>query len=198
MVQTKFIMPSWEEVCSLAFELSQKVRRGFSPDTVIGVVRGGLVPARLLADSLEVSTMLTVGVSFYKDIAQREKQPRITQALPFHMSGEHLLVVDDVADTGKSLELVLSELKKAKRDARTATLYKKPWVEFNPDFYVRQTDAWIIFPWERMETVRKIAGHTLSPGKSLKDIEDQLVSHGMELSIAQSLVKHVARERTLS
>ena len=194
MVQTKFIMPSWDEVCSLAFDLSEKVRSAFSPDVVVGIARGGLVPARLLVDLLGVSTMLTVGVAFYKDIARREKQPRITQALPFHIAGRHLLVVDDVVDTGKSLELIVGELKKAQHEVRTATLYRKPWAEFNPDFYSKETDAWIIFPWERMETLRKIAGSALSSGKTLKDVEDQLVSAGMESSLAQSLVKQVARE----
>ena len=194
MVQNKFVMPSWDEVYSLASDLSEKVRRGFSPDVVVGIARGGLVPARLLADLLGVSSMLTVGVAFYKDIARRERQPKITQALPSHIAGKHLLVVDDVADTGKSLELVVGELKMAQRDVRTATLYWKPWAEFNPDFYAKETDAWIIFPWERMETLRKIAGSALVSGKSLKDVEDKLVSAGMESSLAQSLAKQVARE----
>jgi len=191
MAQTRFIMPSWDEVCSLVCDLSERVHKEFTPDVIVGISRGGLIPSRLLADLLGVSTLLTVGVAFYKDIARRENQPRITQALPSHITGQHLLVVDDVADTGKSLELIVGELKKVQHDIRTATLYRKPWVQFKPDFYAKETDSWIIFPWERMETLRKIVGGAPSSSKNSKEVEDQLVSAGIERSVAQNLVREV-------
>ena len=187
-------MPSWDEVCNLADELAEQIRKKFAPDVILGVARGGLIPARLISDFLNVPTLLTVGVAFYTDIGRTGKQPRITQPLPSHITGKHILVVDDVADTGRSLEVVVAELKKDQLDLRTATLYQKPWVEFKPDFYAKETDAWIVFPWEHRETVRKIVGRVASACKDLKEVEDQLVSAGMKRPLAHSLVKHAAEE----
>jgi len=190
----RFIIPSWDEVCNLATSLAEQIRGRFAPDVIVGVARGGLIPARLMSDFLNVSTLLTVGVAFYADIDKRGKEPRITQALPSHITGKNLLVVDDVADTGRSLEVVVAELRKHQLDIRTATLYRKPWVEFKPDFYAKETDAWIVFPWERRETVRKIAGRVAGAGKNFQEVEDQLVSAGMKRPLAHDLVKAIARE----
>ncbi len=190
----RFVMPSWHDVCRQAKVLAGRIRRSFFPEVILGVARGGLIPARLMADFLDVSTLLTVGVAFYADIGRTEKQPRITQALPSGTLGRRVLVVDDVADTGKSLEAVVTELRKHDLDIRTATLYRKPWAEFNPDFFAEETDAWIIFPWEHRETARKIIHGIVSEGKSLKEAEEQLVSAGMGRRRAHRLVRQVTEE----
>jgi len=60
--------------------------------------------------------------------------------------GEKILVVDDLVDTGKTLKEFRSEMNLA--DFVSAVLYKKPWTKYEPDFYIVETDKWIVFPYE--------------------------------------------------
>ncbi|MEM2094257.1 MAG: phosphoribosyltransferase family protein [Candidatus Bathyarchaeia archaeon] len=190
----RFVTPSWHNIYILSSQLAKRVRSEFRPDVLLGVARGGLVPARLLSDMLDVPTLFTVGVSFYKDFYKTEKLPRITQALPSSFAGRYVLVVDDVVDTGESLCVVMDELKKHELFAKTATLYKKPWSKFTPDFFVVETDAWVVFPWEHRETMRKIVLKATSDGKGLKEVEEELVSAGMKRRLVHRLVTSIAGE----
>lgn len=73
------------------------------------------------------------------------------------MQGLRVLLVDDVADTGKTLAAATSYISMhGPEEVKTATLYLKPWSMLQPDYYGEVTDAWIIFPWERMEAVREL------------------------------------------
>ena len=61
--------------------------------------------------------------------------------------GARVLVVDDVADSGKTLELVLDFCRGHVAEARSAVLYQKPTSLLEPDFVWRHTVRWIDFPW---------------------------------------------------
>ena len=63
------------------------------------------------------------------------------------IAGKRLLVVDDVADSGRTLALVLELLRETGADARSAVLYAKSASVIAPDFAWRRTDRWIVFPW---------------------------------------------------
>ena len=65
--------------------------------------------------------------------------------------GSRLLVVDDVFDTGRTAEAVVGRLAACKADLRVATVYWKPaanLTKMKPDYYVRATDEWVVFPHE--------------------------------------------------
>jgi hypoxanthine phosphoribosyltransferase len=74
------------------------------------------------------------------------------------LGGRDVLLVDDVADTGSTLETAVEKILKPRnpRTVRTATLLIKPWSKSKPDYTAASTDAWVVFPWERMETVRAV------------------------------------------
>jgi uncharacterized protein len=132
--------------------------KAFRPDMIVGLSRGGLVPARVLADIMAVHDIGILGVSFYKGMGMTADFPRITQELTEDLKGKRILIVDDVADTGRSLLVAKDYLeRKGASEIRVATLHFKPTSEFKPDFFVETTTAWIAYPWEKNEIDRELA-----------------------------------------
>lgn len=139
---------SWSQVQSLCEQLAEKVRH-YAPQVLVGISRGGLVPVRLVSDVLNNHTVATIRIEFYKSMEQTTDFPRVTQSLSLDVRGLRVLIVDDVADTGRSL-LVAKEL--ARRgmasDVKVATLHYKPRSLIKPDFYINETNKWLVYPWE--------------------------------------------------
>lgn len=137
---------SWDETDKLLASLAKKIKSSFKPDFVVGVARGGLVPAVRLSHMLGDKDLRVMQVKYYKD-RKRLKKP----SLLFDIKAikGNVLVVDDVADTGNSLKFVLDHVKKkCKGDVKFATIACKPSSRAKPDFFVFETEKWIIFPWE--------------------------------------------------
>ncbi|AEM39615.1 phosphoribosyltransferase [Pyrolobus fumarii 1A] len=169
--QLRFITPSWSEIEELCMEIAEDVLRdGYKPDIVVGVLRGGIIPAKIVADYIGVKRIATVEVKFYAGIGATREEPVITQPLIENVRGQRILLVDDVADTGKTLAHVASFLNYyGPSEVRTATVYVKPWSMVKPDYYGEETDAWIIFPWERLEMLTELVEHH---GFSLEDASE--------------------------
>jgi len=155
----EYLRLSWEEIEDMCRELAQKIKtKGFERSLFIGLSRGGLVPLRLISDYLGIEEVHVVGVKFYEKVGRTRAEPKITHEVQFGISGRDVLVIDDIADTGGSIISVVEHLKErgAKRIA-VATLMKKPHSRITPDLFVRESQAWVIFPWEVQETARDIA-----------------------------------------
>ncbi|NPA05582.1 MAG: phosphoribosyltransferase [Crenarchaeota archaeon] len=155
---TKFLRVSWEDVEEACLKISEAIiESGLRIDVIVGVLRGGWIPARLLSDYLGVDVMGALEVKFYRGIGETGERPTITQPLILDIRDKNILVVDDVADTGKTLNVAVSFLSLyGPRRIATATLYLKPWSIVRPDFYAYKTDAWIIFPWDKAETYEEL------------------------------------------
>jgi hypoxanthine phosphoribosyltransferase len=165
---------------NVLLSLTRKIiRSGFVPDVIIGVSRGGWVPARVLCDLLSTPVLANVGVEFYVGVGvMKGRQPRLTQQLSAAVSGNRVLIVDDVADTGKSLQLVKEHvIKEGALEVRTVTMYMKPWSIVEPSYHGKKTSCWIVFPWETKETILSVAtGSKWEKGKELNDIEHARLS----------------------
>jgi len=123
----------------------------------VGISRGGLVPARILSDILGVRELFTVRVSFYTAVGKAAAAPRIVQPLAERLDGKRVLLVDDVSDTGESLIAAKGHLRDmGAGEVRVATLHFKPHSRLKPDFFVAETDAWPVYPWERHESERDL------------------------------------------
>ncbi|WP_125774274.1 phosphoribosyltransferase [Antribacter gilvus] len=141
---------TWEIFPVAVRELAvQVVSSGFVPDVVVAVARGGLVPGGAMAYALGTKGVGTLNIEFYTDIGQTLDDPRVLPPLmdTSELPGAKVLVVDDVADSGRTLALVMDMLEKHGADARSAVLYTKPRTIIQPDFSWRDTDLWITFPW---------------------------------------------------
>ena len=152
-----FKAPTWDYIESLTVKLYRLVRNdGYSPDIIAGISRGGLVPARIVSDlflcEFEKPTLAIMQIGFYSGVGKTDKEPIIYQDLPGHIHGKKILLIDDVADSGVSLDFAMKYLNMKKPlEVRIGTLYYKPWSTVKPHYCVEDTESWIIFPHERYE-----------------------------------------------
>ena len=153
---------SWEDVERASDAVASMIDSdGWRPDVVVGILRGGIVPARLIADRLGVEDLAVVEVKLYRGVGVRREKPYIRQPLVVDVLDKKVLVVDDVSDTGLTLQVAVNAISMhGPTSIRTAALYVKPWTKFVPDYYAAQTDKWVVFPWEKEETRRELSGRT--------------------------------------
>ncbi len=166
---TKFQPISWREVEEGCAYIAENILRDrVKIDAIIGVLRGGWIPARLLSDYLGVHEMGALEIKFYKGVGETAEKPVVTQPLIIDVRDKNILIVDDVSDTGKTLNVAVNFLSLyGPRKILTATLYFKPWSMYRPDYYAYETDAWIIFPWDKAETVEELI---VKKGMSLEEV----------------------------
>lgn len=137
---------TWSRTDALIVKLSKMIRKNFSPDFVVGVARGGLVPAIRLSHLLD-SEFRVVQIRHYSANG-RLKKPKLISGTG-RLRGR-VLVVDDVADTGKTLNFACRYVRRrGSKVVKTATLGCKPHAEFIPDYFVFESARWMVFPWER-------------------------------------------------
>ena len=108
----KCVQYSWQEVYELCRELARKIKNsGFKPDAIVAVARGGWVPARILADFLLIRELYSVKAEHWGIVATVTGKAKITQPLTVDLTGKSVLVVDDVADTGETVEIVAQHVR---------------------------------------------------------------------------------------
>ncbi|MFT4041807.1 MAG: phosphoribosyltransferase [Gordonia sp. (in: high G+C Gram-positive bacteria)] len=143
---------TWELNGIACRELARKIADdGFVPDIILGIARGGLIPAGAIAYALDCKLMISLNVEFYTGVGETLSEPVMLPSL-LESSGLHdqkVLVVDDVADSGKTLRLVDDYCEQQGRvaEVRNAVLYQKPHTITTPDYSWKTTDKWINFPW---------------------------------------------------
>jgi len=178
----KYEVPSWDKIYDLCLKVADQIKHsGYKPDLIVAVSRGGWIPGRVLSDLLENPNIATIKVEYYKDIYKTRSKPEITQPLTVDISGKLILLVDDIADSGHSLKLVKEHLfERGAADVKICALYRKPWSIVAPDFNARTTDAWVCFPHEIFETMRKVYSKSKKQGKTKKEIEQKLLHMGIK------------------
>ena len=141
----------------------QILESGFRPHFIVGIWRGGApvgIAVQELLDFFGIATdHIAIRTSFYRGIEQRDSQIRV-HGLQYVIDNvdadEGLLIVDDVYDTGLSIQAVIENLRfRARRnmpqEIRIATAYFKPANNRTnrvPDYYIHETDRWLVFPHE--------------------------------------------------
>ena len=191
-----FEVPSWDEIYKMLLTLADTIRKdSFLPDLIVGVSRGGWPPARVMSDLLGNVDLANIRVEFYRGVAETRDEPVITQPLSMSVEGRKVLIIDDVADTGRSLKLVREHIKKRKASViKIATIYYKPWSIITPDYYVRVTRRWVVFPWERKETVRNLIEKCKKNGIPIDEVKRKLIEGGMDGNLIDRFIREVLEE----
>jgi hypothetical protein len=190
----EFEVLTWNRMYNVLLSLARKIlRSGFVPDVIVGVSRGGWIPARVLCDLLSAPVLANIGVEFYIGINKAKRQPRLTQPLSASVSGKKVLLVDEVADTGESLKLAKEQvIKEGAKKVRTVTMYTKPWSTIEPDYQGKETSCWIVFPWETKETIQSVTRD--SKWKKRKELDD--LQHGrLSARQAQRFLNKILAEK---
>lgn len=147
---------TWERFGVASRQLAQQIAdSGFVAEIVVAIARGGLLPAGALAYALGTKAAGTLNVEFYSDIEETLPDPVVLEPMldTDAIRGKKLLVVDDVADSGRTLALVMDLMRQHGADARSAVLFTKPRSIESPDYSWRETDLWITFPWSAQPPV---------------------------------------------
>jgi uncharacterized protein len=148
---------TWTEFGHASRALAQQVAdSGFEPDLVLAIARGGLTVAGALAYALSVKNCFTMNVEFYTGVDERIEVPVMLPPMLdlVDIAGLKVLVADDVADTGMTLQLVHKVIDDQVGEARSAVLYQKPRSVIDCEYVFRRTDRWINFPWSTEPPVR--------------------------------------------
>ena len=156
-LQQKEIL-TWEGFGVASRELAQTIADyGYEPEIIIAVARGGLVAAGALSYALGVKLSDAINVEFYTDVHTTLPDPILLEPMldVASISGRKLLVVDDVADSGRTMKLVLEILREQGAEVRSAVLYEKSVSVVKPDYTWRHTDEWIVLPWSAEPPVTK-------------------------------------------
>lgn len=147
---------SWEAFGSAARELAQiVVNDGFFPTSLLAITRGGLAVGGAMSYALGVKNCCVINVEYYTGVDERLEVPIILPPalLIDDLRDARLLVVDDVADTGGTLQLVAETIRPHVAELRTAVLYEKPRSRVRCEYVWRRTDCWIEFPWASLPAV---------------------------------------------
>ncbi len=192
----EFEVPTWSQIYNMLLNLAGKIRKaGFKPDIIVGVSRGGWAPARVLSDLLDNPNLANVRAEFYLGVAETKGEPTLTQPVSTAVAGKKVLVVDEVADTGKSLKLVKEHIiEQGATEVEIATVYYKPWSIVKPDYYEKETRCWVVFPWEIKETVRKIVKRCREKGKTIEEETSKLAKAGISAELIQRFLKEILEE----
>ena len=142
---------SWDQIHRDSRALAWRLdKRGPGTDgawkAVVAITRGGMAPAMIVARELDIRTVDTISVKSYNHQAQSEPVVIKSPDMEIMGDGTGVLIVDDLVDTGKTLELVRKLLPKA----HFATVYAKPKGELMVDTFITgvSQDTWIFFPWD--------------------------------------------------
>ncbi|MBO3664863.1 phosphoribosyltransferase [Microbacterium stercoris] len=147
---------SWDGFGDATRDLARRILDdGFVPEVVVAIARGGLLPAGAIAYGLGAKNCGALNVEFYTGIgtvldAPEVLPPELDMA---YLGGRRVLLVDDVADSGRTLALAVDLLKNQGADVRSVTIYTKPTTIIEPDYAWKATDLWIDFPWSWKGTV---------------------------------------------
>lgn len=183
-----YIAPGWDQLGHLSFKLAKQIlQTNHKYDRIIVIAKGGLTWSRVLADYLMIPEIETIRVKLYRGIGKTFKKPQILQDIKANIEGERVLLFDDVADSGQTLNFVENLLKKqGAKSIDTAALFYKPSSKTIPDFFDHQTDAWIVFPHELREFIEETATEWLEKGLTKK----QVISRFLRLDLPEDQIKY--------
>ncbi len=146
---------SWDQLHrdarALAWRLDGKGPDGGDWRAVVAITRGGMAPAMIVARELDIRMVDTISVKSYHSGGGKADQRREAEVLKspdmeIVGDGTGVLIVDDLVDTGKTLEVVRALMP----NAHVATVYAKPLGREQVHTFITEVsqDTWIFFPWD--------------------------------------------------
>lgn len=143
---------TWQRINDLTCNLVQQLNAE-DYDAILAITRGGMIPACLISERLDIRNVLTAAVMFYTGEGKTMAEPHFFQfpSDPL-LLGKRILIVDDVWDSGKTAVAVRQRVEEAGGEPKVAVIHYKPqsskFPDSRPDFVALETEAWIVYPWE--------------------------------------------------
>jgi len=144
----EFLELTWEMFGELCRALALRVGREYRPEVVVGIARAGVIPGAILASLLRVD-FYSMKISRREGAEQVRERPAILSAAPPECRGKRVVIMDEIATSGETLRMGLAAVRDVgASEIRTATTFVRPQ-GYRPDYYALETDATLIFPWDR-------------------------------------------------
>jgi hypoxanthine phosphoribosyltransferase len=180
----------WNQLQRTAESVTRDViNSDFSPTAVVGVARGGWIPARCVADFLEIDNLTSIKIDHYQGTKEKQNAEIQFNTRLDAIQGEKVLVVDDIVDTGKTLSEAIKDIQDSGAEkTKSCTLHSLPKSDIKPDFVGKRFEDfyWIIYPWNITEDFNEIIRNVLKDTDG-KVNEDELIYRlGMYHSIQAS------------
>lgn len=198
MDKFKCVIPDWEEITEISRTTTDNIKESdFHPDVIVAIARGGLVPGRLFADFLHVKDVYSIKADHWGLTATKDGKAKLTYELNLDLTGKKVLVVDDITDTGQSMELAKTHIEEKNPDVvKTATLFHLTNSKYIPDFFGLEREwAWIIFLWNYREDMVNIINKINSEGDvPFEDLKKELKNnYEVELDIDEikDIMSHI-------
>ncbi len=190
---------SWRDIENWSKDVVRRMASsGYQPEIVVGLARGGLVPARLISDYLNIKDLYAVKTEHWGVTATPDGQAKLAQGLQVSIEGKKVLVVDDITDTGQSLRLAVEHIKAHKpAEVRSATLLHITHSKYVPDYYSQEVPedrwTWFIFPWNVYEDLRNLIPKTLYKRRGLMEIKSSLKEQ-FEIDVKLKLIREILKD----
>ncbi len=172
---------SWPEIDRWSDLIAEKVRSAsWNPQVIVGLTRGGWVPSRMLADRLGTKHLAALRAQHWGVTATPSGSAELTEELATRLDQKRVLVVDDITDTGQSLQLAVRHVAdRGALEVRSATYLHISHSTYMPTYFAEEVarDAWrwFVFPWNYWEDLRTLAGKVrASDGMPAKEVQREL------------------------
>jgi xanthine phosphoribosyltransferase len=148
---------SWNEIEEWTKGIMKMIiKDNYNPDIIIGIARGGLVPARMVADYLFKKDLLSIKTEHWGLTATMDGKAVLKEKLNYDITGKKVLIVDDITDTGESMKLSYNYIKSLNpAEVKTTSMLYVNGSNYTPDYYgkglSKEQWAWFIFPWNVYE-----------------------------------------------
>ena len=164
---------NWNYTYDLCRDLSTSVvESGYEPDVIVALARGGWFAGRMVCDFLGISDLISLKVEHYVGTARLADECRVRYPIVEEMvRDKQVLIVDDIADTGKSLQHSSDYVKEFKpTDCKTGVLQLLFTSEITPDYYAEFLEdwMWVIYPWNFIEDMIDLIAKLMA--KERKDV----------------------------
>ena len=140
---------NWELFGELCRALAVRVANsGFEPDIVVGIAKAGVIPGAVVASMLRCD-FFSMKISRREGMEVVSDRPRILSEAPRQAAGKRVLIVDEICTSGDTLRTAANALRNVRpEEVRAATSFVRV-SGHKPDYFAVQTDATVIFPWDR-------------------------------------------------
>lgn len=189
----------WNLFYNLSKKLVKKINNfNYKPNIIIGLARGGWVLARILCDFLGVKDLISLAVEHWGITATPDGKAKLKYPFNLDLAGKRVLVVDDITDTGESMQIAIDYIKSLNPDEiKTATLRNIKGSKFVPDYYAEEiTWRWVIFPWNFTEDACNLISQILShkeTGVNIKQIKSKL-KQNFKIVVEENIIKELLKE----
>ncbi|NLV13817.1 phosphoribosyltransferase [Haloarcula argentinensis] len=169
----------WEYIYGLCRDVADDVKAAeFEPDVVVALARGGWFGGRCLCDFLGLDDLASLKVEHYVGTAAKGEEAQVKYPLADGaVEGKDVLVVDDIADTGQSIETAAECVRdRNPSSVRTATLQLLQTSDHEPEFVGERLDewTWVVYPWNFVEDMVELTAGVMEKSDQQTHTEDDI------------------------